>query len=231
VAKTVLITTDGSARSHRIIPHAMGLAKACGARMVFCQVMDPKNDVVQEPGEDRKAAVSRGLQRLEGELRDTRARFGLDGNDLVVEPQPDESLAAAILRGASQVDADVIAIESHGAGMIRSAILGSVAMGVVKAASVPVLVGGPGVEPVPPLGPFKIVATTDGSPGSEAIFRMMAPLVEGANLEVKILRVFMVEAGLTEEEAVAQLRPELERARALLPAGRSWSRRSTTTPT
>ncbi|HXH23491.1 MAG TPA: universal stress protein [Dehalococcoidia bacterium] len=219
MAKTILVTTDGSPRSHLIIPHASALARACGASMILCRVLDPRNDVIPEPGESQEAALSRGLDRMEKELQAGIARFGLEARALAVAPRAGEATAEAILRAAEETGAALIAMQSRGSGMVRVALFGSVSHDVVQKARVPVMVGGPNLEPLAPVAPYSIVATTDGSAASEAVLRSMAGLLEGAPIRVYLLKVFTREAGQDEAKVRARLQSELDRIKALLPAG------------
>jgi nucleotide-binding universal stress UspA family protein len=219
LAKTILVTTDGSPRSHQILPHVTSLAKACAASLVLCTVIDPENDVVREPGEHAEAALQRGRQRLEKALQASLSRFGIEARPLVADLAEDGSTADAILRSAAEAGAGLIAMQSRGAGTLRAAIFGSVSHEVVLKSVVPVMVGGPNLEPLTPVAPYGIVFTTDGSRASEAVFRSLSQLIEGSSLQASILKVFTLEAAADEAAVRASVQPELERAKALLPAG------------
>jgi nucleotide-binding universal stress UspA family protein len=219
LAKTILVTTDGSSRAHQILPHAVTLAKACDASLVLCRVLDARNDVAPAPGEEPAAALQRGRRRLEEELQATLARYGLEARPLVVEAGEDGSTADAILQAAAETGADLIAMQSRGAGTLRVALFGSVSHNVVLASPVPVMVGGPNLEALTPAAPYDIVFTTDGSPASDPVFHALGPLLDGSSIEASVVKVFTLEAAADEETVRASLEPELERAKALLPAG------------
>ena len=201
--KPLLVTTDGSAHSHRVLPHAALLASALGSRLTLLSVLDRS----QVDG------------RTEAELRATLARLGIDG-DVRAERQDDgESTAVTILRVARQMDAACLALDSRGYGAIRHVLHGSVALDLLQNAGLPLLVSGPNLEhEAPGAQPYRIVAANDGSPASEAVLRALSPLLEPGRFAVTLLRVHEHEPGGRDDAAAMQAcRDDLTRARGLLP--------------
>jgi nucleotide-binding universal stress UspA family protein len=199
----VLVTTDGSAHSHRVLPHAALLAGALGTPLTLLQVLD-------KAGEDFERAVA--------EATSTLTRLGLDGEVVVEARESREGAAEAILRVAAGRGASVLALDSRGHGSLRHALQGSVALDVLKTATLPLLVSGPNLELAAQAArPYRIVATSDGSPASAAALRGLASLA-GEGFELTLLRVHEDEpAGIGNEDAVQACRDELEAARRLLP--------------
>ena len=206
--KPVLVTTDGSAPSHRVLPHAALLATALGAPLVLLQV-----------SEDAEADAGRAAADATATLR----RLGIDGEVVVEAQEAEEDTAAAILRVADRLDAAVLAIDSRGHGAMHHALHGSVALDLLRTASLPLLVSGPNLEPpAPEAAPYRVVATSDGSPASAEVLRRLASLGADGGIAVTLLRVHEHEPGGRDNEAAMQAcRDELESARRLLPASLS----------
>jgi len=204
--RPVIVTTDGSAHSHRVIPHAALLASALDAPLLLLEVHD--------------ASQPNGV-RAESEAASTLARLGIVGEILIEGPQPGEKTAQAILRVVTQRDAAALAIDSQGHGALRHALHGSVALDVLKAADLPLLVSGPSLDlPSSEASTYRLVATSDGSRASEALLRALGAL--DAGIEVLLLRVHEREpAGRDDAAAVQKCQDELETARQLLPASMS----------
>jgi nucleotide-binding universal stress UspA family protein len=202
--KPVLVTTDGSAHSHRVLPHAALLATALNAPLTLVQVPD---ETEADADHAREAAIA------------TLARLGIDGEVVVEAREGREKAAEAILRVAGRLDAAVLAIDSRGHGALRHALHGSVALDVLGTASLPLLVSGPVLElPAREAESYRIVATSDGSPASEAALHALGTLAGDGGFEITLLRVHEHEPGGHDNEAAMQAcRDELEAARGLLP--------------
>ncbi|HEU0074691.1 MAG TPA: universal stress protein [Dehalococcoidia bacterium] len=206
--KPVLVTTDGSVHSHRVLPHATLLATALNVPLILLQVPD---EAEADASRAREAAIA------------TLTRLGIAGEVLVEAREGRERTAEAVLRVAERLDAAVLAIDSRGHGALRHALHGSVALEVLGAARLPLLVSGPLVElPAPEAAPYRIVATSDGSPASAAVLHALGALAGDGGFELTLLRVHEHEPGGHDNEAAMQsCRDELEAARGLLPASLS----------
>ena len=201
-SKPVLIATDGSSHSHGVLPHAALLAQALEAPLILVQVTDgPEADA-----ERARTGAAYAVQRL-----------GAEAEVVIEAREADERTADALLRVAGRLDAAVLAMDSRGHGALRHALHGSVALDVLKTASLPLLVSGPNLEPAGrEATAYRVVATSDGSAASEALLRELGALSEA--IEVTLLRVHEHEpGGMDDEAAVQKCREELETARRLLP--------------
>jgi nucleotide-binding universal stress UspA family protein len=204
--KPVLVTTDGSVHSHRVLPHASLLAAALEARLVLLQVLE--DSAVASAAADAAATLE---------------RLGIEAEALLEPPEEMEGIGATILRIAARLDAAVLAIDSRGHGALRHALHGSVALDVLGTAGLPLLVSGPNVEIAErEAAAYRVVATSDGSPASEAVIKALGSLASGGRFAVTLLRVHEHEPGGRDDAAaVAACRGELEACRALLPASMS----------
>ena len=148
----ILVPLDGSAFSEHALASAGALAQAMGASFTLLYVL-PKPLTSADPiapgwpyGEEAKEQVrATAATYLDAQATRLRDRgFGVE-----VEIVKAEDTAAAIRSFAAGNGVDVIAMATHGRGGWSRALLGSVADKVLRAATVPVLLVRPDVEPEP----------------------------------------------------------------------------------
>ena len=126
----VLVPQDGSELSERSLEFLLGLPHAPELEYALVEVVSS--------AAERNAAD----KRLQAATERVRAS-GVKGIESVVLIA--SSPAAAILRAAGETAADVIAMSTRGAGGLQRFVLGSVAEGVVRESSIPVLLLTPAV--------------------------------------------------------------------------------------
>ena len=134
----ILVPTDGSADTERAVEHAAELAVAHGAELHAIYVVNSAtfaglpmetswegiDDVLREEGES-------ALERVE----EVVAEYGVPVATRLLEGSP----SRRIVEYAESEDCDLVVMGTHGRGGIDRLLLGSVAEGVVRASSVPVL--------------------------------------------------------------------------------------------
>ncbi|WP_132059479.1 universal stress protein [Halorussus amylolyticus] len=134
----ILVPTDGSTDTERAVAHAVELAAAHGAELHAVYVVNSAtfaglpmetswegiDDVLREEGET-------ALERVE----DIAAEHGVAVTTRLVEGSP----SRRIVEYAESEGCDLVVMGTHGRGGIDRLLLGSVAEGVVRACSVPVL--------------------------------------------------------------------------------------------
>jgi nucleotide-binding universal stress UspA family protein len=213
----VIVATDGSDHSLRVVPHADCLAVILGAGIELLRVIE-SDDVSPEPGEDESAASERTRARLEAEMRADLQRFGLKGDVRVIISSEKKDPASTLLSASSS--ALLLAMHSRGRGGIARILHGSVALGVLRAMSQPVMLGGPELLPPPPsTDTYQLLATTDFSPDAEQALRAIAPLLEQGKFHVTLLYVhFHAPYGIDNEAEIARHEATLQKTRELLPA-------------
>ena len=216
----ILICTDGSAGSRSILPHAGRLASALGAEIVLTRVIDPRVDAASEVAPKLEDAVARVKARWEEELRGVLSDAGIQGEVLIAPRDWGKGIADAIHAAADKTGAAAVAITSRGAGKVRRALFGSVAMGVIQRADLPVMTLAKDDAPVRAAdGPYNLVITTDCSADSRSIFPGLKDLLAAGSVKVTLLSIATMEPKETEEEAIARVRPEVEALLTRLPAG------------
>jgi nucleotide-binding universal stress UspA family protein len=136
--RQILMPLDGSGVAEQVIPHVEALAQAFRAHVIVLWVTPPVARVGGVPvaSEERwqaeyDAEATPYLERIEQRLRG-------DGLQPTIE-RANGVPADAIIERAEVLEADLIAMMTHGRSGITRLALGSVAEDVVRHASCPVL--------------------------------------------------------------------------------------------
>lgn len=215
----ILVCTDGSATSLGILPSAGRLARALGGEIVLTRVLDPRVDaasVVSPNLADAVAAVQTGW---EGSLRQALKEANLEGSVVVPHRVWGKEVADAIHLAADDENASMVALSSRGAGAIRHALFGSVALGVISRADLPVMTLSSETVPVERDGPYHILITSDGSADARSIFAGLQALLVPTKVKVTLLEIAVLKARESEAEATERVRGGLERLLSRIPGG------------
>ncbi len=139
--KTILVPVDGSARAEAILSHVENLAKQNKAKVVLLKVEEDaillERDEVIDVEKYQKAFEAR-IERSNVYLNSLKTKFH-DKGITTVTRIAHGPVVKAILNVADEIDADLIAIATHGFGGLARVSYGSVAAGVLQAADIPVL--------------------------------------------------------------------------------------------
>ena len=147
--KTIVVAVDFSNATHGVLDMACDLAKAFGAQLRLFHVVEPEPSYTAygfTPDEFpalhayQDEAKRRALAKLEELLANVKPTLP-NATSQIAEGSPLHSL----LDYVKESNADFVVLGSHGHGVIASLLLGSVAEGMVRKASVPTL-----IVPAPP---------------------------------------------------------------------------------
>ncbi len=215
----ILVTTDGSERSLCVLPHAARFATATGAELTLMRVLDPRTDASGDIAPSLEEALVQVRERWTAELGAVLAERGIAGETHIAERKWGEDIPTTIHRAADETAATLLAMDSRGTGAIRHALFGSVTMGVISKADLPVMSLG-GCPPLPGYdGIYHLLITSDGSPDARSVFAGLGEVLAPGKVKVTLLQVVVMQALEPEAEAEArglsELRPLLER----VPAG------------
>ncbi|WP_276301688.1 universal stress protein [Halorussus lipolyticus] len=134
----ILVPTDGSTETERAVEHAAELASAHGAQLHAVYVVNSATfaGLHMETSWEGVGEVLReeGEAALEG-VEDIAARHGVPVTTTLLDGSPSKR----IVEYAEDEACDLVVMGTHGRGGIDRLLLGSVAEGVVRACSVPVL--------------------------------------------------------------------------------------------
>jgi nucleotide-binding universal stress UspA family protein len=140
--KTILVPIDFSPVSRRVVAEATELAKTISGRIVLMHSVPPQpiiaTDLAPLAGsalqltDDLEKAADRHLQRMQRDLKER----GITVDTICMSGYP----VTHILAQAKKLDASYIVIGSHGHTALYDLVIGSIASGVLKRASCPVVV-------------------------------------------------------------------------------------------
>lgn len=138
----ILIPTDFSDESRRVIAPASALAGGQGGRVTLLHVVPdlkaiPYGAALAPPQSDPE--LPEQVERARASLAELRRDLPAD-LDVAVEAITAERIGHAIAGFARTHGADYVAIASHGYGNLRRLLMGSVTRSVLSEADVPVIV-------------------------------------------------------------------------------------------
>jgi nucleotide-binding universal stress UspA family protein len=140
--KKILVPTDGSDTGGKVIPHAVALAKSCGASVVGLNVTDPYPysglaETVPITADQYRVHVTQQAEDALKPLQDA-----CKAADLTFEPIIAEDIHPwkAMLDVAKDRGCDLVVIASHGRRGMQALLLGSETQKLLTHSNIPVLV-------------------------------------------------------------------------------------------
>jgi nucleotide-binding universal stress UspA family protein len=198
----ILVPLDGSAVAEEAIAYARALLPN-GGEAALLRVVPDLDPLLSEllgtlasppdGGRDPELAAARAaLDKAPAGVHEPNLRWTAEAT----RGDPAET----IVRYAATIDADLIAMTTHGRGAVGRAIFGSVADRVARSSSIPVLLARPRAAGAPAVPEFRrIVVPLDGSERAEAALPVAADLAGALGIPIRLMRV--VDTAMT----VAQL--------------------------
>lgn len=136
--RRILIPVDGSAASDAALSEALKLAREQGATLRLVYICEPLQYILAEGPVDLSAEVRRQGELVIAAAASMAGKAAVAAETALVETA-DRRVAEAIVEEAIRWGADLIAMGTHGRRGFEHLILGSVAEGVARRATVPVL--------------------------------------------------------------------------------------------
>jgi len=138
--KTVLVAIDQSEAAREALDLAIRLARSDNDRLLIVSVLDVSKLIAVAGYEapypvDAIAILKAGNQELLADAKSTCVKAGVAAETLMVEGDACDE----ILRAAKEQHAGLICIGTHGRKGLSRLFLGSVAEGVLRSATIPVL--------------------------------------------------------------------------------------------
>jgi nucleotide-binding universal stress UspA family protein len=192
--RTILVPLDGSLFAEWALPAAISIARRSGARLELICVHVPLDTMVPRNALGYQVGWAADVETRALEyLTSVMVRISRVA-DIDVSKAVRSGIAVdALLEHADAVNADLIAMTPHGWGPLRRAWLGSVAGGLVRKSSIPVLLLRPGEEIEPDLAhavPFRtVILPLDGSGFSEEVLPAATALGELAGATYVLVQV------------------------------------------
>jgi len=136
--KKILVPSDGSPTSDAALQEALRFGRTHGSGVRIVYVWEPMSYILAEGPVDLSAAMRKEGERvLEGAAAKAR-EAGVSAETALVEAA-DRRVPAAITDEAVRAQCDLIVMGTHGRRGFEHLVLGSVAEGVLRRATVPVL--------------------------------------------------------------------------------------------
>ncbi len=143
----ILVPLDGSALAEEAFGPAGLLAEAFDAELLLLRVVEPRINQYSGGGWEIKFEKAEEVAMAESYLEETAGR--MPTTNWAVRTRVGVGQAAPTITDvAAQEGADLIAMASHGRGGLPRLLIGSVAIGVLQRAKMPLLVTRPAVAPV-----------------------------------------------------------------------------------
>ena len=194
--KKILVPLDGSKLSEKVLDHIEVIAKKANAEIILLRVVPfswPSEFThVREMGDKMDKEASDYLFSIESKLGEK----GIKGEICVSEGNvPD-----VICNVAREKGVNLIAMSTHGRGMVGRWALGSVADRVIQISHIPVLLYRSSGEKMPDSHYKNVLIPLDGSRLSESVLPHAKRLVE--LFETKVWFIHVINTGLAESFTV-----------------------------
>jgi len=135
----ILVALDGSEAAEQILPHVQVLQRKMGSHVTLISVVSLLQGLLPEPSH---ADLEPVLREVEGEtqsyLKGVVNRLQQDGAVVDFEC-PEGAPADTIVRRATELQVDLLALTTRGRGGIERTLFGSVADKVLRTAPCPIL--------------------------------------------------------------------------------------------
>jgi nucleotide-binding universal stress UspA family protein len=136
----ILVALDGSALAESVLRPASELARATGAHMTLVRVVGPHVSAGEMSALAGAGYADISTAEATRYLEETAAAMRGEGLTVATRVATGTAPAPALARLVNQLDADLVAIATHGYGGIKRTALGSVAEQLLRSSSAPILV-------------------------------------------------------------------------------------------
>jgi len=186
--KHILFPFDFSEQGSQAAPFVSAIASHFGARVTLMSVLPPVWDFPTP-------IVSSGDQTMEGELKSRldealTKELGKELGGISVQSATSSGdPALRIVDFAHDNGVDLIMIPTHGTGLFRSLLIGSVSAKVLHDAKCPVWTATHAEEQQSPAAPRTILCAVDGTSKTPALIQWAVEFVQRMGANVKLLHV------------------------------------------
>ena len=198
----LLVPLDGSEMAESVLPAAVHLARALGARLTLLHVLEHN-----APGEVHGQRHIKGEQEGLRYLADTAAKLpgGLHV-DVHVHPNEEHNIARSIVEHAQELGVDLVVICTHGRSTLKRWLFGSIAQQMLAQGDTPVLVIYP--SEMPQGQGFQcrqILTPLDGDPDHEAGLAVATQLASACGANLHLVGVVPTRGTLSGEDTASAI--------------------------
>jgi nucleotide-binding universal stress UspA family protein len=196
--RSLLVPLDGTRFSEYALPLAEGVAQATGAALHLAHVHVPhppdallSNTQFHFEGVDMEEYEEHDRGSERGYMAALAQRVAQESSAMVDTALLEGEIASALQRYAQEIEADAVVLSTHSRTGARRAWMGSVAEGLIRAGSMPVLVihAEEAAEVGPPLHIEHVLIPLDGSELSESIIAPAVELASACDARITLLHV------------------------------------------
>jgi nucleotide-binding universal stress UspA family protein len=194
----ILIPLDGSKIAEKVLPYARTLAGSLRIPVELIAVIDISEMATSVSADKHRlldSMIEEGVRSTKAYLEGVARTF----HDVSVRSTVEKGRPAEVIIEKASEDKDLlIALATHGRSGIKRWLLGSVAEKVLRGARTPLFLVRAGEEgSAEGEGSLKrVVVPLDGSELAESILPMVVQLAKALKLEVLLIRVFGIPAGM-----------------------------------
>ncbi|MCK9375280.1 MAG: universal stress protein [Syntrophobacterales bacterium] len=190
----LMVCTDGSAEGQNAVAVTLELAQACGSRVYVVQVLEAAAEF-QAVAPDLRSTLETEIQKNFEVIKAAAAKLGVDLELMMPESQLTH---AAIVAAAAEVSPDLVIIGRCGKTALARLLMGNVTAKVIGHSPVNVLVVPRGGM----VGFQRILVASDGSPHSEAAWKLALALAKQAGSQLIGVAVAPEEGDILEAQAI-----------------------------
>jgi nucleotide-binding universal stress UspA family protein len=200
--KRILVPLDGSRLAESALSAAVVLARCLDAKISLLHIIEERapQRVHGEPHLTTAQEAERYLAALAERLAaDVAVEQHVHGTE-------EQDVAGSIAAHAAELEADMVALCTHGRSGLRRVVSGSIAQQVLRRVTAPVLLVRPDMPPLSTVG--TVMLPLDNTHPTEAVLSVTADIARTCGAAVQIVNVVPTIGTLTgDEQAAARLTP------------------------
>lgn len=198
--KTILVALDGSPIAEQVLPFVRLLGERLPAKLVLFTAVPPLTREVQQTYVQLRLPleIAVHLARAEEYLSLTARPLREAGLEVLIKAQEGEPVSQ-ILAYAQQVQADFIALTTHGRTGFARLVMGSVADRLLRSSPIPLILvkaRPPAARPAPPRVQ-SVLVPLDGSPLAEAVLPTARELAKALQVDLLLARVVSIPVAIS----------------------------------
>jgi nucleotide-binding universal stress UspA family protein len=192
----LMVCTDGSAEGQNAVAVTLELAQACGSQVLVVQALEIAAEF-QAVAPDLRGIVVQEAQKNMVDIEAAAAKLGVPIKPLMPEGQLPH---AAIVAEAERLRPDLVILGRCGKTALARLLMGNVAARVIGLSPVNVLVVPRGAA----VGFRRILVASDGSPHSDAAWKLALAMAKQAGSQLIAVAVAPEEGNIIEAKAIMQ---------------------------
>lgn len=194
----ILVPLDGSTLAETSLAPARTLARATGATVTLLHVLEHGAPESVHGERHLSEEVESAAYLADVALRwDSATAF-----DQHVHPNPEHDIAASIAQHAAELNADLIAITTHGGAGLRGLVFGRIGQKVLRQTDLPVLIVRPEQVPERQFDCRRIAVALDGTDAAAQALPLARSLAGALGAELTLIRVVPTLGAVRGERAV-----------------------------